>query len=69
MVACLEAGNDNLAQKVANGEIPPYYVNDEGHYVGDLNRNLLPNASLPCKHPLIKHYDEVFEKFAKVKGG
>ena len=54
IIACQEAGNLELASMVANGEVKPYYINDDGSYVGDPAKNALPNSSLPLKHPLIR---------------
>ena len=39
---------------VANGEVKPHFINDDGSYAGDREKNALPNAALPIKHPLIQ---------------
>ncbi|CAG9331168.1 unnamed protein product [Blepharisma stoltei] len=52
IIACEEAGNFDLAEKVARGDIPPHYILEDGTLdPAAINSNI--NSSLPVNHPMM----------------
>jgi len=57
-VACEEAGNYELAEKVAKGNIPVHYVQDDGT-LDPAAVNPSDNSVLPKSHPVIRTFTEI----------
>jgi CRP-like cAMP-binding protein len=67
ILACEEAGNFDLAQRVIKDEIPPHYITDDGN----LDRAAIAatdNATLPNSHPVIQLFKRIYRDVIQPEG-
>lgn len=64
IIACEEAGNFDLAEKVVKDEIPPHYITEDGTLDPALEKS--ENKSiLPKTHPIQKVFVDIFKTIIK----
>lgn len=56
---CEDAGNYDLAEKVAKGEVPSHYIQPDGT-LDPAALNTSSNGNLPKSHPVIKAFKEIY---------
>ena len=66
IIACENAGNLELAEKVMSGEILPEYITEEGRLVVNVNQE---TAGLPSSHPIIHKFKESLEELSNPNSG
>jgi CRP-like cAMP-binding protein len=67
ILACEEAGNYDLAQRVIKDEIPPHYITEDGN----LDRAAIAandNATLPNSHPVIQLFKKIYKDVIQPEG-
>ena len=67
IIACEEAGNLELAEKVIRGEIPPHYIQEDGT-LDPAAINPEMNSSLPRSHPIMKTFKGIFDSITQPGG-
>lgn len=60
VIACEEAMNFELAEKVMKGEIPPHYILEDGS-LDPAAMTTDFNAALPKSHPIMKAFKMIFD--------
>ena len=68
IIACEEAGNFELSEKVIRGEIPPHYVQEDGTLDPAAMNNSETQSSLPRSHPIMKTFKTIFDSITQPGG-
>lgn len=67
IIACEDAMNFDLAEKVMRGEIPPHYILDDGS-LDPAAINADSTTSLPRNHPIMRAFRNIFESITSPNG-
>jgi len=67
IIACEEANNFDLAEKVARGDIPPHYILEDGTLdPAAINSSI--NSTLPRSHPIMLAFKEILDSITQPGG-
>lgn len=64
IIACEDAGNFDLAEKVVRGILPPHYITEDGVLDPELDINR-DKSILPKSHPIQKVFVDIFKTIIK----
>lgn len=67
IIACEEAENYDLAEKVIRGEIPPQNISEKGTLITDVGTMKL-DSILPKNHPVIKAFSDIMKDLLDTDG-
>ncbi|OMJ91822.1 hypothetical protein SteCoe_5493 [Stentor coeruleus] len=65
ILACEEAGNKELAEKVVKGEVLPDLISEDGKMISEKN---IDNTGLPASHPIIGKFKSALDELSNPQG-